>query len=112
MSDDKSIDNNDVAAAEQFMARVQAQIDRAQAAIDKLPEAQQARVLECVHQMHELALFFGPYFRHALTLVSCEIVSGSFPLPAEVACDRTAIMLPGGKSPEEHSKLIIPGVND
>ncbi len=77
--------------------------------IESLTEAKQQRVLECGMRLRELACFYGPYFKYAIALTSCEIASGALIMPLEAECDRIDIMLPGGKKPEDLQKLIIPG---
>lgn len=85
----------------------EAATERALAIIERLGTDQQQRVMECGMRMRELACFYGPYFRFALALTSCEIASGALIMPKAAECDRVDIMLPGGgHTPQE---IILPG---
>lgn len=92
------------------LAAARVMTERAMQQIENLNNGdQQAKVIECGMRLRELAMYFGPYFRYALTLTACELASGDFVLPAEAECDRVDILLPGGRPASELRKLIVPG---
>lgn len=71
--------------------------------IEGLTGHQQTKIIECGMRLRELAAYYGPYFRYALSLTSCEVASGALILPYEAECDRVI--------EHEVQKLIIPGNN-
>lgn len=86
---------------------LQEMTERALQAIEALPTDKQQAVLECGMRMRELAAYYGPYFRYALALTSCEIASGALLLPKQGEFERTDIMLPGLKQREDLGKIIV-----
>lgn len=68
--------------------RAVALTERALQSIESLDDHQQTKILECGMRMRELAGHYGPYFRYAVSLTSCEIASGALILPAEAPCDQ------------------------
>lgn len=77
---------------------------------ERLNGDQQEKVIECAMRMRELACYFGPYFRWAMMMTSCEIAANLLVLPAVAEFERTDdIMLPGLKTAEQLNEIIVPG---
>lgn len=70
---------------------------------------QQEHVIECAMRLRELACYYGPYFRWAITLTSCEIAAKLLVLPDIAEFEHSGIMLPGLKSAAEVGEIEIPG---
>jgi hypothetical protein len=82
-------------------------VNRVMTMIETLDDKQQTKVIECGMRMRELACFYGPYFRMALSLTSAEIAAGILKMPKVANCDASdALMLPADYTP---GGLILPG---
>lgn len=98
--------------AEQMKAKAEQQWHTLMTRIEKLPDAQQEKIIECGMRLRELACFYGPYFTQALMITSAEIGAGRLLMPKVANCDGASqLMMPGGKTVEQFldTKIIVPG---
>jgi len=86
----------------EHIAQAEAQWQRVIAAIEKLPDHAQEKIIECGMRMRELACYYGPYFTFAMMMTSTEIAAERLLMPKIAECDQQLqLMLPGGMTKEE-----------